>query len=237
MQRYFTKERENDLFKLSLDDTYHITKVMRMGIGDIIEVVYQERLYKARIETLSPVTALIIEELDTYNEMDIKVTIAQSLVKENKMDLILQKGVELGAYSFIPLKTYNSIIKIDNKDSLKKVTRWQKIVKEASEQSKRNIIPKVLPVMDLRELGALEFDLKILCTVNELTKSLKKVLQNKKKYDTIIIVVGPEGGFKREEETYLLSKGFISTSLGKRVLRTETASIVALSMINYEYER
>ena len=91
--------------------------------------------------------------------------------------------------------------------------------------------------MDLRELGALEFDLKILCTVNELTKSLKKVLQNKKKYDTIIIVVGPEGGFKREEETYLLSKGFISTSLGKRVLRTETASIVALSMINYEYER
>lgn len=237
MQRYFTKERENDLFKLSLDDTYHITKVMRMGIGDIIEVVYQERLYKARIETLSPVTALIIEELDTYNEMDIKVTIAQSLVKENKMDLILQKGVELGAYSFIPLKTYNSIIKIDNKDALKKVTRWQKIVKEASEQSKRNIIPKVLPVMDLRELGALEFDLKILCTVNELTKSLKKVLQNKKKYDTIIIVVGPEGGFKREEETYLLSKGFISTSLGKRVLRTETASIVALSMINYEYER
>ena len=236
MQRYFCNSLEDKTFILSDDDTYHIVKVMRMEIGDEIEVIYNSKLFITRILELRPVKAIIIKELDTYNEMGIKVTIAQSLVKESKMDLILQKGVELGAYSFIPLKTKNSIIRLDSKED-KKIERWQRIVKEACRQSKRNVIPKVFNIMSLEELGELDYDLKIICTVNELTLSLKNLLQNANKCDTIIIVIGPEGGFLKEEENYLIQKGFVATSLGKLVLRTETASLVALSMINYEYER
>ena len=237
MQRYFCFNKDNNKFTLSLDDTYHITKVMRMNINDLIEIVYNEKVYISKIIELNPcVVALIDKELETYNELDVKVTICQSLVKEAKMDLILQKCTELGAYSFIPLKVKNSIIKGDEKDFLKKVNRWQRIVKEASEQSKRNIIPEVMNVSSIKEISNLSYDVKILCTVNELSRSLKNILQNNKKCDTMIIVVGPEGGFTIEEEKILIEKGFLSTSLGNLVLRTETAGICALSMINYDRE-
>ena len=90
---------------------------------------------------------------------------------------------------------------------------------------------------NINEVIKLNFDLKILLSVNEVSSTLKNVLQNHKKCDTIIIVIGPEGGFKKEEEDVFIENGFLSTSLGNRVLRTETASITALSMLNYEYER
>ncbi len=237
MQRYFTNDFDNQIFKLNLEDTYHITKVMRMKLNDLIEVVYNNRVYIASINTLQPnVLASLKEAKNTYNELNIKVTICQSLVKENKMDLILQKGVELGAYEFIPLITRNSIVKVD-KDFNKKIIRWQRIVKEASEQSKRNIIPEVKNILTIKELIKLDYDLKILCTVNELSRSLKNILQNNKKCGTMIIVVGPEGGFKKEEEELLTQHGYLSTTLLDFVLRTETAAIVALSMINYEFKR
>ncbi len=237
MQRYFTNHKEGNYFKLSIDDTYHITKVMRMNIGSLIEVVYLKKVYKSRIVELNPVRALIIEEIKAYNEMEKKVTICQSLVKETKMDLVIQKSVELGAYSLIPMETKNSIIKINKQDYTKKRERWQKIAKEASEQSKRNIIPEIENIMKIEEVCEKKYDLKILLSVNEMSNSLKNVLQNYKKCDTIIIVIGPEGGFCKEEESLFIENGFISTSLGKRVLRTETVSITALSMLNYEYER
>ena len=230
MQRYFSNRKEDNKFNLN-EYSNHIINVMRMKIGNIVEVVYQEKVYICKI------IVEIIEEKETYNELDIKVTICQSLVKESKMDLILEHGVELGYYSFIPLETRNSIIKLNNNDKDKKVIRWQKIVHDAARQSKRNIVPKVLPVMSLEDIVKLDYDLKILLSVNEMSISLKNVLQNREKYDKMIIVIGPEGGFKKEEEDYLIKNGFIRTSLGNRVLRTEMASIMALSMINYEYER
>lgn len=238
MQRYFCSKKEDNKFTLNLDDSYHITKVMRMNLGDKVEIVCNEFVYIAKIIDLKPnVVVEITQLLDEYNELDVKVSVCQSLVKETKMDLILQKATELGAHSFIPLKVKNSIIKGTEADFLKKVNRWQRIVKEASEQSKRNIVPEVMNVKTIEEIGALEYDLKILCTVNELSRTIKNVLQNNKKCGTMIIVVGPEGGFTSQEESYLISKGFISTSLGNLVLRTETASIALLSMINYEFER
>ena len=173
MQRYFCTNLENNKFTLSLEDTYHITKVMRMKIGSIIEIVFDSKLYKAKIIELTPVKALIISEDVSYNELEKKVTICQSLVKESKMDLILQKGVELGAYSFIPLETRNSIIKIKPTDFSKKNERWQKIVRDASRQSKRNLIPQVLNIATIEEIVKLDYDLKILLTVNEMTKTLK----------------------------------------------------------------
>lgn len=238
MQRYFSNELNNNEFILSLDDSYHIKKVMRMNIGDLIEIVYNEKVYISEIISLKEnVIALINNCLDEYNELSKKVCICQSLVKESKMDLILQKSTELGAYEFIPLKVKNSIIKGNDHDFNKKTIRWQKIVEGASCQSKRNIIPKVHSIMSIKEIGELDYDLKILCTVNEMSRTIKNVLQNNRKCATMIIVVGPEGGFTKEEEDYLISKGFLSTSLGNLVFRVETASIALLSMINYEFER
>ncbi len=237
MQRYFCNTINDNQFILSNDDSYHIKTVMRMQINDLIEVIYNKDLYICEIKEFDPVIVCIKEKINSYNELGIKVTICQSLVKEQKMDLILQKGTELGAYSFIPLSVKNSIIKYSNKDFDKKRIRWQKIVKEASEQSKRNIIPEVLKIKEIKDIIKLNYDLKILCTVNEVSTSLKYVLQNNKKCDKMIIVIGPEGGFTKEEEGELINHGFVSVTLGNLVLRTETASLCALSMINYEYER
>ena len=235
MQRYFSNQKENNFFILSNDDSYHIIKVMRMNKSDSIEIIYNEKLYICEIEELNnPIKARIIEEKDDYNELGVKVIICQALVNEQKMDLILQKSTELGMSEFYPCKMRNCVIK-ENEKSNKKILRWQKICQEASEQSKRNIIPIVHDIVDIKGLCKINGDLKILCTVNSSTQNIKKVLSSSKKCDTIIIVIGPEGGFKEDEEKILMENGYIPSSLGKRVLRTETASISILSMINYEW--
>jgi len=232
MQRYF-KDTEKDIFELSSDDSYHITKVMRNNIGDRVEVVIDKKLYICEIIKIDNlVTVKKIEEVACDSELPCYVTIAQSLVKEQKMDLILQKSCELGASEIIPLNTTRSIVKLDKKET-KKLDRWNKILKEASEQSKRVVIPKVNEIMDIKDLINLDYDIKILCTVNELSTSLKKVLSNDLNNVKIILVIGPEGGFTDSEEKILIDNGFISTSFGNRVLRTETASLYALSIINY----
>ncbi len=236
MQRYFCKEKDNDIFTLSSDDSYHIVKVMRYNIGTEIEIVFDNCLYiSSIISTDKIVKAKIVKEIN--NPLNsINVTIAQSLVKEQKMDYILQKGCELGAQRFIPLEVTNSIIKLDNKKD-KKIERWQKVVKEASEQSKRLDIPIVTNVYTIKDLLKEDFDLKILCSVNEKEKSIKKVLSKVKQSDRILFVIGPEGGFTKEEEALFIDNGFISTSLGERVLRTETASTFVLSVVNYIFMR
>ena len=234
MQRYFSNQMEDGNYLLSNDDSYHIKRVMRMKINDLIEVVNQEKTYICKIISFDPVHAKIMEETIENNEVNKKIIIVQSLVNESKMDIILQKNTELGAYSFYGYKAINSVVK-ENEKSDKKIVRWQRIVKEASEQSKRNIIPKIEKIVDLQELCNMQADLKILLTVNEKSNYVKRVLQDNKDCDTIIVVIGPEGGFTKTEEEELIKNGFISTSLGSRVLRTETASIAFMSMINYEW--
>ena len=175
MQRYF-KDINLDIFELSSDDSYHIIKVMRNNIGDKVEVVIDKTLYICEIIKIDNlVTVKKLEEVECDSELPCYVTIAQSLVKEQKMDLILQKSCELGASEIIPINTTRSIVKLDKKES-KKIERWNKILKEASEQSKRIVIPKVNEIMDINDLAKLDYDIKILCTVNELSTSLKKVL-------------------------------------------------------------
>ena len=234
MQRYFSNLKENNEYLLSSDDSYHIEKVMRMKLHDQIEVVDTENVYLCEIISFNPVKAKINEIKEENNENSKKIILVQSLVNENKMDYVLQKGTELGVNTFYAYKAHNSVVK-ENDKSNKKIIRWQRIVKEASEQSKRNIIPEVNNIIDIQGLCELKGDLKILLTVNEKTKNIKKVLKENKKYDTLIIVVGPEGGFTTVEEDKLIKSGYISTSIGKRVLRSETAGIVAISMINYEW--
>ena len=234
MQRYFSNLLNNNEYLLSSDDSYHIKKVMRMKIGDEIEIVDNKKVFLCKIVSLEPVKAKVIKVIIENHENSKKVILVQSLVNETKMDYVLQKGTEIGYTEFYGFKAHNSVIK-ENDKSNKKLLRWQKIVKEAAEQSKRNIIPEVMEIVDITGLCKLKADLKLLLTVNEKTKNIKKVLKEFQNYDTIIIVVGPEGGFTPKEEEQLMKNGYISTSLGGRVLRSETAGMVALSMINYEW--
>ena len=232
MQRYFKDTKLNE-FELSDDDSYHIIKVMRNNIGDNIEVVIDKKLYICEIIEMNKLVKVKkIEEVICDSELPCNVTIAQSLVKEQKMDLILQKSCELGVSEIIPINATRSIVKLDKKEE-KKVERWNKILKEASEQSKRIVIPKVNEIMDIKDLAKLDYDIKILCTVNELSMSLKEVLNKDLNNLKILLVIGPEGGFTDSEEKILIDNGFISTTFGRRVLRTETASLYALSIINY----
>lgn len=235
MQRYFSNSLTNNIFTLSKDDSYHIKKVMRMNNFDRIEIVHDSMTYICEIINLDNlVEARIVEKIKEDAEFNKKVILVQSLVNEQKMDLILQKSTELGISEIYAYKATNSVVK-ENDKSNKKIERWQRIVKEASEQSKRTIIPQIKGIISLKELIKLNANLKIMLSVNENKKSIKKVLQENSSCDIIIIVVGPEGGFTNDEEKVLQENNFISTTLGNRVLRTETASLAILSMINYEW--
>ena len=232
MQRYFAIDKD---LNLRQTDYHHIKNVMRMKDEDIIEVVYNSFVYKCKVFPDKKLIKVVEEEKMIDNLPN--VTICFPVLKEQKIDYILQKATEVGAKNFILFDSKRSVVKIDKPSSLKKITRWETICKEDSEQSFRITIPSILGIFNIKEISKLDYDLKILCTLNEKTKNIKKILQNKTNYDTILIVTGPEGGFDKTEEEILINNGFISASLGNTVLRAETAPVVALSMINYENMR
>ena len=152
------------------------------------------------------------------------------------MDYLIQKATELGVDEIIPLITERTIVKVDSKKD-NKINRWTKIAKEATEQSHRIKMPTIHNIITLKELINVRGNAKIVCNTNEMSKNIKKVLQDNKKSDTMIIVVGPEGGFSEKELTFLTENDFISVSLGNNVLRAETVPLYILSVINYEFLR
>lgn len=228
MQRYFTKQLENDKFVLSDNDLYHIKTVMRLKENDLIEVVYDDSVYEGIITNSGIVKGNKLS--DKVDHLDITLIIP--LLKENKMDLILQKATELGVTRIIPVRMNRSVIKLDSKDFVKKQERWSRICKEASEQSKRTDIPLIESLIDLKDLNV--EGLKIVCSTTENHKTIKNVLKNQAICDKMNIVVGPEGGLTEAEENLLVEKGFIKTSLGKLIMRVETVPIYILSVLNYE---
>lgn len=234
MQRYFSNSKENNKLFLINDDIYHITRVMRMKDNDKIEVIYDSELYICNINIEKLPWVEIIEKIESVYEEEKEIVLAIPLLKEQKMDLILQKATELGVSKIIPIIMERSIVKIDDSKENKKVERWLKICKEASEQSKRNSIPEITKIMTLRELVK-EGGLKLVCSTEEKENNLKKFLTVNKNYDKIIIVVGPEGGISPKEEEYLVSEGFTRVSLGKRIMRVETVPMFILSALNYEF--
>ena len=182
MQRYFAKDKIENNIILYPTDMHHIKNVMRMNNNDKIECIYDKKLYICKIENINTNNFTIIEEKDENNELNIDITIAVSLVQEQKMDLILQKLTELGVSKIIPLKTERSIIKIDNKRFQKKKERWISICKEASEQSKRNIIPQITDIKTIKELENLEYDIKLFGSVSNKENLINKYLQKNNKY-------------------------------------------------------
>lgn len=236
MQRYFAL---NEKLELSSSDIYHMYKVMRMKENDKIEVIYDEVVYLCEITTLSvnSVKLKVLNKKITEDESSVKVTIAISLVKEQKWDFILQKTTELGVSQIIPLSLSRTLIKLDNNKYNKKCERWNKICKEAAEQSHRVTIPNISKQMNINDLVKLDYDLKIVCSTTDVNQNLKQVLSKHKRYDRILVVIGPEGGISPAEEELLATNGFIKTSLGKFILRVETAPLFVMSAINYELMR
>lgn len=233
MQRYFAKAKIANELILYDGDIHHIKNVMRCKVNDQIEVVFDGIVYICTIISLAPLELTIHDKIIETTDLSIELTVAISLVQEQKFDLIIQKLTELGVTNIIPIKTERSIVKLDDQKLDKKLLRWQTICKEASEQSKRTSIPKIDKVLSLKELVDNNSDVKLICSLNEETKDIANYLDNSIK--SILFAIGPEGGFSKEEESYLLNNGFNPVTLGSRVLRVETAAIYVTSIINYMY--
>lgn len=234
MQRYFVKEKIADNFILTSNDIHHIKKVMRCKENDQIEIVYEKKVYLCNIDDIETLKLSIIDSYEEDREIGINLTIAISLVQEQKFDLILQKLTELGVTKIIPIKTERSIVKIDKNKEEKKLLRWETICKEASEQSHRVTIPEIENIKTMKELINEKREINLICSLNNNTKPLENYLN--KNVKEILFVIGPEGGFTNKEEEFLIQNGFLSTTLGKRVLRVETAAIYVASIINYIYK-
>lgn len=232
MQRYFGKEKQDNNMILETSDMYHIKKVMRMKDGDEIEVVIDGKLYLCYLEN-NLEKIVLKKELETPKDFMKPIILVIPILKEQKMDLILQKATELGVTEIIPVIMKRSMVKVGEKET-RKLERWNKIMKEASEQSMRNCIPKLQSVTTFSEIIKLD-GLKIICSTREKENTFKKLLQTSSNYDKLIIVIGPEGGLDHEEETFLEKHNFIPVTLGLRIMRVETVPIYILSVLNYEY--
>lgn len=232
MQRYFARKIEEDNIFLEDTDIRHIKTVMRMKENDKIEVVYNKKLYICTIEEMDNLKLKIDSISEENNELDKEIIVALGLVKEQKMDLILQKLTELGVSKIIPVNMERSIIKLDSKKEEKKLLRWNTICKEASEQSKRNTIPVVTEVANLKDLVNIEADLKLVCSVSEKDNMIYDYVE-KDNYNSVLLVIGPEGGISTKEEDYLKNNNFNLVSFGNLVLRVETACIYIASVLNY----
>lgn len=228
MQRYFAIGRNNEYFNLQDDDIRHIKLVMRMKENDKIIVVENNIPFLCNIEDNYKIK--IVEPLP-LTEKDIPfVSIIVPILKEQKMDYILQKSTELGVEQIIVYYSERGIIKeTDNND--KKIERWNRIMKEASEQCHRNNIP-IIKIKKLNEIEKLDYNL--ICSTNNPKNNLKNILKNTSICDRINIVIGPEGGLTNKEENELILNGFIPITLGNRILRVETVPLFLMSAVNYE---
>lgn len=235
MQRYFGISKIDNRLILEESDYHHIKNVMRNSDGDLIEVVVDKKLYLGCIENVkSDISVSIKKELEINNDFIPKVNLIVPLLKENKMDLILQKSCEMGVskITIIPLK--RCIVKVNDKKTKSKIDRWNRILKEASEQSFRDYIPNLEVIDSIKKLEKLD-GLKIVCSTKKNLNNIKRVLTENKNCDTINVVIGPEGGLDEEEEKALNEYGFISTTFGSRILRVESVPLFIMSIINYEY--
>ncbi|MDX8341894.1 16S rRNA (uracil(1498)-N(3))-methyltransferase [Rossellomorea sp. YZS02] len=245
MQRYFINSlyRENDPIIITGDDYHHMVRVMRMKEEDEVFVVFKDQASAiTRIETISSdaVELSIVQWETSTKELPIKVTIASGLPKGDKLELIFQKGTELGATRFIPFNADRSIVKWDDKKAKKKTERWEKIVKEAAEQSHRLLVPEVSAPVSLKQLIQEPFEYKLVAYEEDARAgekgNLSKVLTSIEPGQSILVVFGPEGGLSEKEIELLRSEGFLTCGLGPRILRTETAPLYVLSAVSYQLE-
>jgi 16S rRNA (uracil1498-N3)-methyltransferase len=246
LQRYFAYEmNSNEQLVISGDDYHHIVRVMRMEVED--KLICVDISGKSCICTIAEITdkniiCNIVEYKDGSSELPIRVSIASGLPKGDKLEWIIQKGTELGADQFVPFTAARSIVKWDEKKADKKVERWQKIAKEAAEQSHRNKVPNVHYPISLNALieASKNYDCKLIAYEEEArigeASVLAKSLKNLEEGNTLLVVFGPEGGLELKEIEKLQEHGFQTCGLGPRILRTETAPLALLSAVSYHFE-
>jgi len=237
MQRYFANIDQNYFVHLNEDDEHHVLHVMRMKKNDEIEVVNEGRVFLCRIDTCSPLQISVIHEIDNDVEIREDITLLFALTKGDKIDLVLQKATELGVKKVALIETERTVVTYEGKDKDKKLLRFNKIMKEASEQSHRLIIPSLVGIYSLKNLPKELFsDLNYVAYEKDASET-SSIFSQVEKGKSITVLIGPEGGFSEQEINYLVDKGFIRTSLGKRILRAETAAIYALSVLGYILEK
>ena len=242
MDRFFTPKENINLEQntciIEGEDVKHISKVLRCKENDKLEVCDMDNNeYICKIKEINKDNVLldIIEKVNIKRESNLKVKLYQGMPKGTKMELILQKLTEVGVDEIVLVQTKRSVTKIDNKKEDKKIERWERIIYEAAKQSKRGKIPTLTGVLTFNE--ALEDmkgnDLNICPYENERTVVIKEAIKGKQ-INNIGIFVGPEGGFEEEEIEKIQNINGQVVSLGPRILRTETASVVASSIVLYE---
>jgi 16S rRNA (uracil1498-N3)-methyltransferase len=245
MYHFFVNEeqiQEENIRIIGLD-VNHIKNVLRMKLGEKVLISNgKDKDYLCSLEeiTSEEVVAKILSIDEEGTELQAKVYLFQGLPKSDKMELIVQKAVELGVYEIIPVAMKNSIVKLDAKKAESKINRWQGISESAAKQSKRIIIPKVKNVMTLKEalVYAKDFEYNLIPYENARGMSeTKKIIASLKPNTSIGVFIGPEGGFDEAEIELALSYGMETITLGKRILRTETAGLTTLSVIMFQLEK
>lgn len=223
-------------------DVNHIRNVLRMKPGEVVRVAdgagacYEGEI--SEIDSDQVVVALSGEKMES-TELPVTVTLFQGLPKSDKMELIIQKNTELGVSAIIPVATERAVVKLDEKKADGKVKRWNGIAEAAAKQSKRTLIPEVCPVISFKKAlaEAAEYDVKLMPYEN--AKGMvftRKCIGEIKAGAKVAVFIGPEGGFSEAEVEAASAAGFVPVTLGRRILRTETAGMCVLSMLGYVLE-
>lgn len=262
MPKFFVRNSQIKEEKIEIvgEDVNHIVHVLRLKKQDEIQICDKDNgiTYETQIIEIGKgeVNCKILKTLEQEVESKVQVTIFQGLPKADKMEYIIQKSTEIGGIEIIPVAMKRCIVKLEGKDENKKIERWQKIAEVAAKQSGRDRIPDIRNVMKFEQMKEIisDFDLFLVAYEDEKEVSLKQVLEehrkrntNVKKKDELVdlekqnslkigIVIGPEGGIEKQEVEELKAYNAKVITLGNRILRTETASLVILSNIMYEFE-
>lgn len=246
MLRFFVEphqiEETTHCIHITGSDVNHIKNVLRMKEGEELWISDGAgKEYHCTIEAYGEdeVLAHILYAQEPDYELPNRIYLFQGLPKADKMELIIQKAVELGAYEVIPMETKRCVVKLDAKKAEKKVSRWQQIAESAAKQSKRMLVPKVHSVMTYREAVAYASEMDVFLLPYELAKGMaetREILNTIARGQSIGIFIGPEGGFEEAEVENAISAGAKPITLGHRILRTETAGLAILSVLMFQLE-
>ncbi len=253
MPHFFVRTSDIDEAVVTLrgDDAHHIAYSLRLAVGEHITVVCDGMAYDCALESFSPekskpwVTARVCGASPVDTEPPYAAMLYQALPKGDKLDTIIQKAVECGVTRVIPFESSRCVARAKPEAEARKTERRQRISEEAAKQCGRGIIPEVLPTLSFQGMleAAAEADLVLFCYEADGTEPLPRVLNNRmptiptdKSRPTIAVIVGSEGGFSPEEAAEAARRGFSMISLGKRILRCETAPSFVLGCLSYQYE-
>jgi 16S rRNA (uracil1498-N3)-methyltransferase len=245
MHHFFVNQDqiEENIISIIGSDVNHIKNVLRMKINEQVLISNgRDKDYLCSIDqiTCDEVILQIISVYEEKTELPAKIYLFQGLPKSDKMELIIQKAVELGVYEIIPVAMKNSVVKLDEKKAENKIKRWQTISESAAKQSKRMLIPKVEQVMTFKEAldYARAFEYNLIPYENARgMEETKELIGSLRPNSSIGVFIGPEGGFDNAEIELALSRNMKCITLGKRILRTETAGLAALSVIMFQLEK